>query len=1343
MQFISIVLYAQPVSQNTSDYSFRVVGIREGLSQSTVLNIYQDHYGFIWLGTRNGLNRYDGNSFKIYRNKFLDKKSLAGNVIYKIQEDAQYNLWVANNEGLSFFDRKSESFVNYKLPGMDRPDVLDVAIDKQGVVWAACAGGLFIFDQISGQFVRAGARFHALLGIDNQYISTLLIQENTLIAGTNTNGLYLMDLLNSKIKHIHQDLFVKYGQSSVRINAVVRDLNHALWIGTNGNGLLKLQANGTINWFNEHISDERYNITNNNVRSLAIDRSGNIWAGTFNGLNVIRRSGQVEKITYEDKNPSGISHSSIRSLFTDREGSVWIGTYFGGVNIFNEEQQKFKHYYHISGDRTSLSYNVVGAFTESLSGKLIVGTERGGINIFNRIDGKIRSMKPAEKATQTVKALYTSKDGKIWAGIFKGGLQQLDEESGALKPADAGQNYPLNTCIINSITEDSDGNLWVATDGLGGIHKYSPQQNAYLDFKSKARLQDILNVSLVRHLLFNKNGNLLIATRGKGLVHYDTNNGSIRNFPALDTITKEINHIFQDNSGRLWLSTNGKGVIQFDPQTSKAVHIHTAHGLPDNVVYGILPDRQGYLWISTLTGFSIYDPVKKRFKKNFKVASVLPLNEINEGAFFATATGRFLAGGNNGFIEFDPLSVNKQEHPIPVIITQINVLGQHAETLYILGGHDAEPVNVVLKYNQPVFGIEYTSLNYLKPQMSRYEYRLTGLDDTWYALDDKRSITFSSLPSGRYSFEVRSSSDGLTWVSSKKAIHIRILPPPWLSWWAIALYILAALGIMITIRHNELKKNRLANDLKIEQIEKNRWREIHDIKLQYFTDVSHEFRTPLTLITAPMEELMNDENNSSAVKKKLHMIYYNSKRLLLLIDQILDINRLEAGRLSLDQKSVAISRLLQNIIDSFASMAERLSVRLEYTPVEDDRLFLVDIDKLEKIFYNLFSNAFKFTPPGGKISLNYQVAESPDGCSRFTFFITDTGKGMPPEHSSKIFERFYKADPQDSGAGVGLALTSSLVKHLGGTISVESELGQGSTFRVDIPFEPAKTAVQDSGIFLRQLPTAYVDTYADEIQTDFSAGKDQEIILVAEDNPEINTYLADALSSDKFKVITAKNGRKAWELAQKHIPDVIISDVLMPDMNGLELCLNVKSNMLTSHIPVIMLTAKTDDQSRISGLETGADEYLSKPFLLKELRLRIDNLLTSRKRLQQKFQAMSGSGPVRISVNKHDQELLDKINRLIEANIKNAGLGVDFICDKIGMSREHLFRKLKAITGLAPSDFIRDYRLNRAAALLVENQLKVAEAAYEVGYQDVAYFSKSFKKKFNCSPNQYAQKASE
>lgn len=1329
------IAFAQPLKNSKAeDFYFKSIGIKEGLSQSSVMSIHQDRYGYIWLGTRNGLNRYDGHSITIFRNEIDKPSSLQGNIINKIQEDEGRNLWIATNAGLNFFDRKTEAFTHYTLPEGERQEILDLVYDQTGKLWAACARGLFVFSPAEEKFLAAGTLFDALKNIDKEYISALSLQGDSLFAGTNTHGLYQISPSSGDVAPIALPQTGENAHGALRINAIFIDRSGTKWIGTNGSGLWRQKRGRAMERFSESAQDPFYQISNNNIRSIAEDEAGNTWIGTFDGLNIIHPNSLILKIHGHTDKPNGLSHSSVRSMMSDRDGTMWVGTYFGGVNVHNESLQDFRHFQHITGDTGSLSYNVVGAFAETASGQLVVGTERGGINIFRDLE-RMPAKNLPQQSNLTIKSLFRASDNTIWAGVFRQGLQRVDTITGLLVPAKVNSKDLIANSIINSMTEDGAGNLWLATDDKGGIHKFNPSLSRRERFANDDELHALLAATAAREVYLDKTNVLWIATRGKGLILYDINTGKIKEHRAITQLSRNLNAVFEDGTGGIWVATNGNGILYLPPSRDSVKRYHTADGLLNNIVYSIAEDPSGNIWLSTLTGLSKYTRHTKKFT-NYTASSGFPLLELNEGNIYKTINNTLLAGGNNGFVLFDPIKIESSEKQSPVYVTALHVLGQQAQTIPLLG-HERESKTIVLTHRQPVFTIDYSSINYLKPENVRYAYRLAGLDSNWYPISANRSVTFSNLPPGRYSFQVRSSLDGTNWATSRQEVGIKVLPAPWWSWWAIAIYCLLALCALYFIRRNENNKRELRHTLMIEQLEKERWKEVHDLKLRYFTDVSHEFRTPLTLISGPVEDLVQDENNPPEMLKTLQTVHHNSKRLMLLIDQVLDINRLDEGKIDLKESKTCIHDLLRTIAENFRPLAEKNGISFDFIAQEHGGYFMADVDKVEKIMYNLLSNAFKFTPAQGKVVLGYSTKEEGER-TWFNIQVADTGRGLQEEEQQRVFERFYKADIHDRGAGIGLSLVKSLVELMQGRIDLRSAPLEGTVFEVCIPFKQAsRRAEQPIATFLKELPTEYAHHTALETVPNHPESADRGLILIAEDDPEICHYVAEQLRLNNFKVITAHNGLRAWEKAQKTIPDMVITDLRMPIMNGIKLCEMLKTNELTSHIPVIILTAKTDEKSRVEGLETGADDYIAKPFRTRELKIRINNLLANRKRLQEKYQAMEGSAPLKLSINKYDQELLKKINLIIEQHIDEKDLGVEFIGEKIGMSREHLFRKLKAITGYSPSDFIRNYRLNKAAKLLAEEQLKVAEVAYKVGYQDAQYFSKSFKKKFNCSPQQY------
>ncbi|WP_304518070.1 response regulator, partial [Cecembia rubra] len=765
---------------------------------------------------------------------------------------------------------------------------------------------------------------------------------------------------------------------------------------------------------------------------------------------------------------------------------------------------------------------------------------------------------------------------------------------------------------------------------------------------------------------------------------------------------------------------------------------HTGDGLLNNVVLGTLQDDDENIWIICFNGLSriVETPEGVTFK-NYSFSSGFPLLEINEGAFFKTAQGEFFIGGNNGYVIFNPSALHDNTFIPPVVITNLSVSNKKVSPLdetKILKETIYNTKKITLKYFQSIFTIDFAALNFIRPENNQYAYQLKGFDEDWVLVKDRKSVTYTSLPEGTYTFLVKGSNNDGVWNENPTVLEIVILPPPWKTWWAMVIYAFLILAGFWIIRYNAVKSYQLKSNLELEQLEKKKWKEIHDLKLKYFIDVSHEFRTPLTLILSPLEEILGRGTGDNWLKSRLKIMLFNAKRLLHLIDQILEIREIETGHHRLDLKPLYLKPLLEEVVDSFRALADKQKIKLNFELNVDCEIpLLIDQDKIEKVVYNLLSNAFKFTPSGGEISL----LVSQNG-HEFQFSVVDNGQGIGEGALSRVFDRFFKEGKGQNGAGIGLSLTHALVEIMGGRIHVESKLGKGTRFDVLLrlfQFEENYAEIESPKPFRKPVPLEFQDTAITNGLDTESEILEKETVLVAEDSLELRKFLKDQLKS-KYDVVSAKNGMKALQKALKIGPSLVISDVMMPEMDGFELCKAIKSNPLLSHIPVILLTAKNAQQYKLEGFEYGADDYISKPFNVKELKAKVKSILFNRKLIQEKFRNKQLSNISPISVNGQDELLMKKLYELIIDNLDQPNLTVDFIGDQVGLSRVHLFRKIKGLTGLSPSELLKDYRMNHAMKMLSSGKYRVSDVAYAVGFQDVSYFGKVFKKHFGQSPTE-------
>lgn len=1329
-------VYAQSFNESTFKVNLDHLSVNNGLSQSSILSIHQDKYGFLWFGTRDGLNKYNGYEFEVFKHKVGDSTSLAGNIINDIDEDEEGNIWAVTEKGLSKYDRRINAFTNYSLPedrfGNSTLNV--ILVDSFNKVWVGGTHGLFIFDPAKGVFDDnfSPHPFKMVSAIKED-------KEGNIWVGAGKFGIFKINLDKHEFARLADS--EQYAAIDSRVEALVIRDDNQVWVGTYGSGLFLLNEKGEVTQhFSSKAKTTEKKISNDNIRALQEDNEGNLWVGTFSGLNIIQQSGVVETIHYLEGDPNGLSHNSVRSLLKDDKGTMWIGTYFGGVNVFDRNNHRFLYFYNVPNDLTSLSYNVVGAFSETDKGAIIIGTERGGINVVEGNQKHIRKGK-GEYVLSTIKSLYKDRQGRIWAGIFKQGLNLFEVNSGSFTsyPQEEQKEFSgLKKAIINCMAEDNEGFLWLGLDSDGGLFRFNLATNRFEVYPNHKELQKLLGNSPVKGILITDDNLILLATKGKGVVTFDPANGNIKQYNEF----LEFNDVFKDSEGVLWFSSNGEGVFSVD--TNGAIkQYHTEQGLLGNIILGTMEDDDHNLWFVSTNGLSKMERKRPGHFRNYSSYSNFPLGEINEGAFFKAASGEFLIGGSNGYVRFFPQALEDNPYVPPIVLTHLSVLNNRVmpgDNTGVLKDELNKTKKITLNHFQSILTMEFASLNFIQPENNQYAYKLVGFEEDWVLSDNRRSVTYTNLPDGEYTFMVKGSNNDGIWNEQPLELKIKILPPPWRTWWAYCIYAFLIVCGFLVIRRNAIKSTQLKHSLKLEQFEKEKWKEVHDLKLRYFIDVSHEFRTPLTLILSPLEEILALEEKNPWIQSRLKIMYFNAKRLLLLIDQILEIRAIEIGHSTLDLKPLSLSIIIQDIVENFKPLADKKGINLIYQEYGlPETSLLLDQDKIQKVFFNLLFNAFKFTPEGGDVAVAVRYHSD-----QYYFEVRDTGVGMNEEVLKNIFVRFYKDKSNSSGTGIGLTLTQSLVKIMNGDITVSSREGRGTIINITIPFEEAVGFSQQPEpasrkSFEEPIPLAFQDAGLAPAKSS-EEGEIKESVLIVEDNPDLRKYMEEQLSPD-YSVLVAENGKIGLEKANRLGPNLIVSDLMMPEMDGYELLKAIKSSKELCHIPVILLTAKSTQINKIEGLEHGADDYVTKPFNILELKVRIKNILGNRKLLHEKYRnntLLPDSSE--IAFNSADEKLLTNIVQTMKDNLDNSELSVEFLGKETGLSRVHLFRKLKALTGMSPTDFIIDFRIKNACQMLATGKFKIADVAYGVGYQDTQYFSKSFRKKMGISPSEYLKK---
>ncbi|GAA4270770.1 two-component regulator propeller domain-containing protein [Aquimarina gracilis] len=1351
--FNGFILQAQKEQVSETNYYFDHISVQDGLSQGSVLSIHQDRLGFMWLGTRDGLNRYDGYNFKVFKNQLGDSTSISGNIIRDIKEDAFGNVWVANEKGLSKYNADQEQFYNYPLNSLGNKNlIIDVIfISKEQKIWVGGNFGIFLFNPENGEYGPDLMREYDNYPSKKYSVNSIQQKANgNLLIGTSKKGVFVLDFTRNTLRSFNN---YKVSQKPIRRIQSIVVRNTEVWAGTYGNGLYRFDQNGnTISHYHTEATNPDHRIADDHIRALQLDGK-DLWIGTFKGLNVLKNLKQITTINYQKGNPKGLPHNSVRSLFKDRKGSIWVGTYFGGASIYDIHNQRFKHYYNISGDNTSLSYDVVGAFETDTAGTIFIGTERGGLNIYDPKTNEHTKLADSLLSKSIIKSLYRDQENTLWVSVFKQGLHYFDSEQKILVPVYTTQSplfNDLKNAIINCIIPDNHGNLWIGTDEKG-LQKFDYKTKKFQEYLNREKLNFSIKGDPIKSIAL-KEDHLYLATKGSGIIHFDPKLGTIEQitrFKEDDIISevREFNHISLDRNGIFWLATNGKGILTYDPVSKQSKRWHIESGLSSNIALGTLHgENSKNTWIITTDMIAEVSFDQEDILKSYSYTSGFPLEEINEGAFLKTNFGMFLIGGSNGYVKFSPEDLSLNTFSPQPILTTLNLFNKQVkpnDENKILTKDISKTSEITLDHFQSVFSIEFASLNYTSLENNQYAYMLKGFDKDWIYEKNRREATYTNLPDGTYTFLVKSANNDNIWNENPTSLQISILPPPWRTWWAYIIY-LSLIGLAFyVIRYNAIKSTQLKNDFRIEQLEKEKWKEIHDLKLKYFIDVSHEFRTPLTLILGPLEEMISSKSQEGWLRSRIKIMYFNAKRLSLLINQILEIREIETGHSKLKKEPTYIDSMLQDIVDSFKGIADKNQIALSLKQHSiSEKPVLADKDKLQKIFFNLLSNAFKFTPEGGKIKVEITSNENEDEIQYF-FRVSDTGIGISPDKLTRVFDRFYKGSKTQLGAGIGLSLTKSLIDIMNGTIDVTSTEGKGTSFILNIPFKVANVSLEkEENKFTKPIPLEYQNTKLVRKKTT-KEELTKETILLVEDNEELLNYLQEQLRDD-YIIFTAKNGIQGLKKVKKIAPDIVISDVMMPKMDGLELCHHIKKTKELCHIPVLLLTAKDSQIHKIEGLEHGADDYIGKPFNFTELKTRIKNIISNRNLIQQKFRDNDILPKLqKIKINSYDEKLMKNILKTIGEQFDKPNFTVDYLSSEVGLSRVHLTRKLKALAGVTPAEYIKNFRMKQAIEMLKNGSFKIADIAYAVGYQDVQYFSKTFKAKYGSSPAKYVEKEEE
>lgn len=1390
-----------------SQIQFDYISVNEGLSDLTVRSIIQDHVGYMWFGTNNGLNRYDGNEITNYFNDPRCPASLQGNIVYCLFEDSRKNLWVGTwGGGLSLYDRDLDNFTSFthdpNNPGTIRHnDVWSIYEDSEGNLWIATQKGLERFDYETQTFEKHLSD----LSLDDE--STNLKRkafsgitegpDGTLWISIWKHGLLNYDQKNRRvIRHMIHEPENDKSLSTSEINTLFADSDGAIWIGTYKGKLEKMElVDGTPVLTKYPIAPEPFGISDYRINFIIEDNYRNLWVGTENGINILNKStGKIQQYFYNADKNNSLSSNHLWSGYCSPTGIIWIGTLEGGVNVYDARKRKFTQSFPEINNARELPKKFVKSIYKDSQGFLWVGTDYG-LNKFSRQRELIHTFLHGDTQNSLniggISGIVEQNDELLWVGTWGGGLHKLNKKTNTLtryrQPGNTKNPSGMSDLNIQTMTRDDSGNILLGTS-FGHFYIFDPKTDSFKQYLFQDL--DSLRGTPITAISPDKNGVVWIGLSENGaLIRLNTKTGEAERYyhkeecPEQSLTSNDIFCLLNDDD-HLWIATkNGLNILE--KRTGKVRIFDEILGLKNRSVLSIQKDLEGNIWFSTIQGISRLEIQTGRvFNYDHRDGALgnchVSWKDRNSQLYF---------GGINGIFSFNPLNIYNNSFLPPVIFTSFRIFNEP-----VLPGIEGSPLpkhinqtgSIVLDYNQTSFSFEFAALNFTLPEKNQYRYILEGFDPDWVNAGTRNVAYYTNVNPGTYTFKVQGSNNDGLWNEHVREIKVIVLPPWWATWWfrlLLLIFILFVIGSWIIIRTFRLKQQQILLRKKVEErtreieaqkvILKQQAKQLHEadqLKIRFFTNISHEFRTPLTLIINPIEKLIKDLGNKNEYNLSLSIVKRNITRLTSLINQFLDISKIEAGALKLMVAKGNIIDFIQDILISYEFAARQKNIHLAIITPESDHICYFDSDKIEKILYNLLSNSLKFTPAGKKIEVSVDFSQYPDNKITNTannlhdpihnyvvIKVKDQGSGIPSDKINKIFDRFYQVEGHkfhpNTGSGIGLSLAKDLVDIYRGKIHVKSEPNKGTEFTIILPvdkslftkgeFVSSQTTHDKTKSRLLALEHDFSDSESEKENHDKDCrNQKNKMILIVEDSKDIRIYLSQLLS-EKYNIIVAHDGQEGLVKAQKYLPQLIISDIMMPGVDGFQLCEKLKTGILTCHIPIILLTAKAASEDRIAGIETGADAYISKPFNDEVLQATIEQLIESREILKQVFRQDPISEPKQVMIESADEKLLKRIAKVLDEKMSESTFGVEDLGKEVGLSRTHLYRKIKEMTGQTAIEFIRNMRLKRAASMLKENKLYVSEVAYMCGFNELSYFRKIFKELYGISPQKYANSTKE
>ncbi|TKG97389.1 hybrid sensor histidine kinase/response regulator [Puteibacter caeruleilacunae] len=1307
-----------------NDYVFKSYTIEDGLPNNYVRCIEKDQNGYMWFGTHGGVCYYDGYQFKVFKEDISDPHAILSNRVSVIECDQLGNIWVGSNKGVQLYDPVHEYFTDVEW--------LNPVTGKRkkisGVVSSVCGAHdneVWISLRGTGLFYRKGSDFFMLNIADPDNVlqklskiapyndglllahdgglayyskkeglkafakrNRILIRSVDLVddiayCGTG-KGLWIVNLKTGEERLVNRKVNRKLGSSYI---FSVKKYNNQLWVATDGEGIFVLDEDDNI--IQQILPNSINKLTSDAVTDMFVDEQERLWLATFRGgANLYDpSSNRFNALVDVDDKEMGLIHNFVSSICVGRDKQVWVGTDGGGVTRWNPRNGKFDHFVYGKNSDELLGNNIT-SLVEDNEGNIYIGVFRGGLAKYDIKKQRIVSTEIVEK---DVWSLYRDQQGDVWVGTVetRDGLYKIDGRTGKVTV------YP-QVQQIHCIREANNDQLWLGSRNQGLV-------------------------------LFNKSGSV-----DKIYKEFDSSR-------KIDNPIRDIEVV----GDSVWIGIENVGLVNFDKKKLRFKIYNENNGLCDNSVLNIRKDKQDRLWLGTANGLCMFDPASREVVNYYK-SDGLPSSQFSYSASLSHNDELYF-GTVGGMVWFSPDSIATHS-----LSDQINLQEFRVYNTVVRPGGDEEiemdmAINevqkIVLPYDKAFFSIDYVVPEYSTPSTVDYAYKLEGLDKEWNQAKNHRTAAYTNVPAGTYEFRVKAGIDG-NWNERNKRLIIQVLPPWWRSWWAYLIYLLIIGLIGFGISRVIGERIKLRREIMMAHFAKEKEHELNEEKLRFFTNISHEFRTPLTLIYGGLEQLLKEEGRATVEVKTLSLkrILNNSKRLLMLVNQLINFRLGEKGALKLQVKEGDLLLFVTSIFESFQLKAVQKNINYQLVSDESEIIAWFDEEKLDIMVYNLLSNAFKYTPDNETIILQLVVNDG-----MVNIVVKDSGIGIPEEDQEKIFDRFFRADNQsgeDTGSGIGLAMVHRYVELHHGKISFTSKEDKGTTFVIELPMSGDHYLASE--VATKQ--TSYKSVRPEEVQEESITDKENQAVvdlndyeaklLVIDDNDELREFM-NSFFKERYEVVLAEDGNKGYEAIVQHNPDLIISDVMMPEMDGLELCRKVKANIELSHIPLVLLTAKATEEARDEAMLAGANDYVTKPFSIEYLALRIKNLLENQKRLKEHFKEDVVLQPSELELADQDKAFLRQVVELIEEGIGDPDFNVQMLSDQVGMSQSAFYKKTKGITGMSINEFVRNIRMKKAAQYILSRQYNITEAASEVGYSDMKYFRECFKKQFGMTPSAF------